>query len=152
MTTLFAALHHAAVLTLFICALLSIYQLRQPLTFPGANRLRKTDMLNGIAATLVLVVGLVRVFYLEKGSAYYFSNGPFLAKLAFYGLASVLSLVPTLEMRRWHTPLKNGQLPILSDQKLITLRAVAYLQLACLAAMATCASLAVRSVDERFGF
>lgn len=152
MTTLFAALHHAAVLTLFICALLSIYQLRQPLTLPGANRLRKTDMLNGIAATLVLVVGLVRVFYLEKGSAYYFSNGPFLAKLAFYGLASVLSLVPTLEMRRWHTPLKNGQLPILSDQKLITLRAVAYLQLACLAAMATCASLAVRSVDERFGF
>ena len=152
MTTLFAALHHAAVLTLFICALLSIYQLRQPLTLPGANRLRMTDMLNGIAATLVLVVGLVRVFYLEKGSAYYFSNGPFLAKLAFYGLASVLSLVPTLEMRRWHTPLKNGQLPILSDQKLITLRAVAYLQLACLAAMATCASLAVRSVDERFGF
>lgn len=152
MTTLFAALHHAAVLTLFICALLSIYQLRQPLTLPGANRLRKTDMLNGIAATLVLVVGLVRVFYLEKGSAYYFSNGPFLAKLAFYGLASVLSLVPTLEMRRWHTPLKNGQLPMLSDQKLITLRAVAYLQLACLAAMATCASLAVRGVDGRFGF
>ena len=152
MTTLFAALHHAAVLTLFICALLSIYQLRQPLTLPGANRLRKTDMLNGIAATLVLVVGLVRVFYLEKGSAYYFSNGPFLAKLAFYGLASVLSLVPTLEVRRWHTPLKNGQLPMLSDQKLITLRAVAYLQLACLAAMATCASLAVRGVDGRFGF
>lgn len=144
MSTLFAALHHAAVLTLLVCALVSIYQLRQPLTLPGASLLRKTDMLNGIAATLVLVVGLVRVFYLEKGSAYYFSNGPFLAKLAFYGLASVLSLVPTLEMRRWQIPLKNGQLPILSDQKLITMRAVAYSQLACLAAMATCANLAAR--------
>lgn len=99
-------------------------------------------MLNGIAATLVLVVGLVRVFYLEKGSAYYFSNGPFLAKLAFYGLASILSLVPTLEVRRWRVPLKNGQLPSLSDQKLSALRAVAYLQLACLAAMVTCANLA----------
>jgi putative membrane protein len=144
MTTLFAALHHAAVLTLLVCALISIYQLRQPLTLPGASRLRKTDMLNGIAATLVLVVGLVRVFHLEKGSAYYFSNGPFLAKLAFYGLASVLSLVPTLEMRRWQIPLKNGQLPILSDQKLITMRAVAYSQLACLAAMVTCAYFAAR--------
>lgn len=144
MTTLFAALHHAAVLTLLVCALVSIYHLRQPLTLPGASLLRKTDMLNGIAATLVLVVGLVRVFYLEKGSAYYFSNGPFLAKLAFYGLASVLSLVPTLEMRRWQIPLKNGQLPILSDQKLITMRAVAYSQLACLAAMAACANLAAR--------
>jgi putative membrane protein len=144
MSALFAALHHAAVLTMLVCALVSIYQLRQPLTLPGAHRLRKTDMLNGIAATLVLVIGLVRVFYLEKGSAYYLSNGPFLAKLAFYGLASVLSLVPTLEMRRWQIPLKNGQLPILSDQKLITMRAVAYAQLACLAAMATCANLAAR--------
>jgi putative membrane protein len=144
MTTLFAALHHAAVLTLLVCALVSIYQLRQPLTLPGASLLRKTDMLNGIAATLVLVVGLVRVFYLEKGSVHYFSNGPFLAKLAFYGLASVLSLVPTLEVRRWQIPLKNGQLPIVSNQKLITMRTVAYLQLACLAAMATFANLAAR--------
>jgi putative membrane protein len=144
MTTLFAALHHAAVLTLLVCALVSIYQLRQPLTLPGASLLRKTDMLNGIAATLVLVVGLVRVFYLEKGSANYFSNGPFLAKLAFYGLASVLSLVPTLEVRRWQIPLKNGQLPIVSNQKLIAMRTVAYLQLACLAAMATFANLAAR--------
>ena len=152
MTLLFAALHHAAVLTLLVCALVSIYQLRRPLTLPGANRLRKTDMLNGIAATLVLVAGLVRVFYLEKGSTYYFSNGPFLAKLAFYGLASVLSLVPTFEMRRWQISLKNGQLPILSNRKLITLRAVACLQLACLAAMATCANLTARGNDGYSGF
>ena len=142
MMTLFATLHHAAVLTLLVCTLACIYQLRQPLTVSGARLLRTTDMLNGIAATLVLVVGLVRVFYLEKGSAYYFSNGPFLAKLGFYGLASMLSLVPTLEVRRWRVPLRQGLLPSLSDQKMTALRAVAYLQLACLAAMAICANLA----------
>lgn len=144
MSTLFAALHHAAVLTLLVCTLVSLYQLRQPLTVPGALLLRRTDMLNGTAATLVLLVGLVRVFYLEKGSAYYFSNGPFLAKLGFYGLASMLSLVPTLEVRRWRVPLQQGQLPTVSDQKLTAMRAVAYLQLACLAAMATFANLASR--------
>ena len=151
MTTLFTALHHFAVLALFACTLVSIYQLRQPLTLPGARVLRMTDLLNGVAATLVLVVGLIRVFCLENGSAYYFSNGPFLAKLALYGLASVLSLVPTLEVRRWRAPLKNGQLPVLSDSKLSRLRAVAYLQLACLAAMALCANLAARGPDGRFG-
>lgn len=151
MSTLFATLHHAAILILFACTLVSLYQLRQPLTLPGARLLRSTDMLNGIAATLVLVVGLVRVFYLEKGSAYYFGNGPFLAKLGFYGLASVLSLVPTLEVRRWRAPLQKGQLPTLSDQKLVTLRTVAYLQLACLAAMATCASLAARGTNIHSG-
>ena len=144
MSTLFATLHHATVLTLFLCTLISIYQLRQPLTLRGARLLRQTDILNGIAATLVLVVGLVRVFYLEKGSAYYFGKGPFLAKLGFYGLASVLSLVPTLEVRRWRVPLNKGQLPTVSDQKLTALSTVAYLQLVCLAAMATCADLAAQ--------
>ena len=142
MTTLFATLHHAAVLALLVCTLVSLYQLRQPLTVSGARRLRNVDMLNGIAATLVLLVGLVRVFYLEKGSTYYFGNGPFLAKLGFYGLASVLSLVPTLEVRRWRAPLQQGQLPTVSGQKQTALRTVAYLQLACLAAMTICAHLA----------
>ena len=149
MSTLFADLHHAAVLTLFVCTLASIYQLRQPLTLRGARLLRQTDMLNGIAATLVLVVGLVRVFYLEKGSAYYFGNGPFLAKLGFYGLASVLSLVPTLEVRRWRVALQLGQLPTVNDQKLSAMRTVSYLQLACLAAMAVCANLAAHGQTLR---
>lgn len=144
MTTLFATLHHAAVLTLLVCTLVSLYQLRHPLTVRSARLLRSTDMLNGMAATLVLVVGLVRVFYLEKGSAYYFGNGPFLAKLAFYGLASMLSLVPTLEVRRWRTPLQQGRLPTVREQKLNALRTVALLQLACLAAMAMCANLAAQ--------
>lgn len=144
MTTLFATLHHAAVLTLLVCTLASIYQLRHPLTLPGARLLRRTDMLNGIAATLVLVVGSVRVFYLEKGPAYYFSSGPFLAKMGFYGLASVLSLVPTLEVRRWRVPLEQRRLPTVSDRKMTAMCTVAYLQLACLAAMAICANLAAR--------
>ena len=150
MSTLFATLHHAATLTLLVCTLFSIYLLWKPLTVQSARVLRNTDMLNGIAATLVLVVGLVRVFYLEKGSAYYFGNGPFLAKLGFYGLASVLSLVPTLEIRRWRVPLQTGQLPTVSDQKLTALHTVAHLQFVCLAAMATCANLAAQGQTWHF--
>jgi putative membrane protein len=147
MTTFFAALHHLAVLTLLVCALVSIQQLHKPRTLAGARRLRFVDMLNGTAATLVLVIGLVRVFYLEKGYAYYFDNTPFLAKLAFYGLASMLSLVPTLEFRGWRDSLKIGQIPALSRQKLTAIRTAAYLQLLCLAAMAACANLAARGID-----
>jgi len=147
MTTLFTTLHHLAILTLLGCTLTSIVQLRRPFDLPGAHRLRKADMLNGLAATLVLLVGLVRVFYFEKGAAYYFHNGPFIAKLSFYGLASVLSLVPTLEILRWRAPLKQGLLPSLSSQKLARMRTVSYLQLACILAMTVCANLAARGVD-----
>lgn len=139
MRMLFALLHHTAVVTLVVCALLSIYQLRQPFTVGRAKLLRRADIVNGVAATLVLLAGSVRVFYLEKGSAFYFGNGPFLAKLGVYGLASVLSLVPTLEIRRWRVPLQQGQLPTMSKSRRTALHAVAWAQLACLAAMALCA-------------
>ena len=129
-----------------VCALVSLVQLRQPLNLNRARLLRNTDRVNGIAATLVLVVGLVRVFYFEKGPAYYFHSAPFIAKLALYGLASVLSLVPTLEIVRWRVPLKHGLLPSVSAQQLIRMRTIAHWQLACVLAMAVCATLAARGI------
>ena len=98
MQLLIAFLHHLAVLTVLASSLTCVLLLRQSFDLVTARRLGRIDMINGIAATLVLVVGLIRVAYLEKGTDYYFHNGPFIAKLALYGLASVLSLVPTLEI------------------------------------------------------
>ncbi|WP_374665176.1 DUF2214 family protein [Ramlibacter sp.] len=144
MTSLFAALHHASILTMLACTLVTLHQLGQPITIRSARLLRRTDLLNGLAATLVLAAGLVRVFYLEKGPTYYFGNGPFLVKLGFYGLASVLSLVPMLELRRWRVSLGQGQVPDLSERKQKILRVVAWLQLAGLAAMALCARMAAQ--------
>lgn len=147
MQLLFAFLHHLAVLTVLASALMSILHLRQSFDLVTARRLSRIDMINGLAATLVLVVGLVRVAYLEKGTDYYFHNGPFIAKLALYGLASVLSLVPTLEIMRWRAFLKQGQLPAVLPQKLILMRAVAYGQLACVIGMMVFAALAARGID-----
>lgn len=146
MHTLFGFLHHLAVLTVMVCALISLVQLRQPLDLNRARLLRGTDMVNGIAATLVLVLGLVRVFYFEKGAGYYLHSAPFMAKLALYGLASVLSLVPTLEILRWRVPLKHGRLPFVSTQQLARMRTIAHLQLACVLAMMVCATLAARGI------
>jgi len=148
MTTLFATFHHLAVLTLLGCTVLSIVQLRRPWDLPRARLLRATDRVNGMAATLVLVVGLVRVMYLEKGAGYYFHNGPFLAKLALYGVASVLSLLPTLEIMRWRAPLKQGTLPMVPPRQWARMRTVATLQLLCIFGMAACANLAARGVDS----
>lgn len=144
MNTLFAALHHLAVLMLLGCALTSIVQLQRPFTVARARLLRTVDRINGIAATGVLVVGLVRLVYLEKGADYYLHNGPFITKLALYGVASVLSLVPTLEIMRWRVPLQQAVLPTVPAHQWARLRVVAYLQLLCLFSMAACASLAAR--------
>jgi putative membrane protein len=53
-------------------------------------------MVLGISATLLLVVGLVRVFWFEKGAAYYFQNAAFLAKLGLFIAVALLSIYPTI--------------------------------------------------------
>jgi uncharacterized membrane protein len=147
MTAFFATVHHLAILAMVVCALLTLHHLNRPFSVPRARFLSKTDRVNGTAATLVLLVGLARVFYFEKGAAYYFHNGPFLVKLGLYAFASVLSIIPSVEMYRWRTPLAGNMPPNLNVKKLSDLRTVVVLQLSCLAAMAACASLAARNLN-----
>jgi putative membrane protein len=38
----------------------------------------------------VLVIGLLRVFFFEKGPAYYFHDAAFIAKLSLFGVALII--------------------------------------------------------------
>lgn len=147
MSTIFALFHHLAVLTMLVCVLTSIWQLMQPFSLSRARVLRRADTVNAIAATLVLLIGAVRVIYLEKGAGYYFHNIPFIAKLVLYGIASLLSLMPTLEIRRWNAALGQGLVPTVDTGRLSRMRTVSYWQMVCLFAMAACAMLAARGID-----
>jgi putative membrane protein len=69
------------------------------------------DMVYGIAATVLLVVGFVRVFHTEKGSAYYFASGPFLVKLALFIVVALISIYPTIKFIGWRKALRAGQVP-----------------------------------------
>ena len=147
-SVLSAFLHHVAAFTVFACAVLSYVLLQLNFDLRVAKQLQHTDMVNGIAATLVLLIGMIRIFYSEKGADYYFHNVPFLAKLTLYGLASILSIVPTLEIFRWKKTLNQGQLPVVSDTKVGQLRAVAIGQVLCILGMMLCASLAARGIGS----
>ncbi len=74
MSTLFAFLHHLAAFTLVAALAVEFTLIRQELTLSSARRLQVTDMVLGIAAGLLLLVGLCRVFFFEKGSGVLFSQ------------------------------------------------------------------------------
>ena len=148
MSAFSAFLHHVAAFAVFACAVVSLVFLQRKFDLNVAKKMQHIDMANAIAATLVLLIGMIRLFHTEKGADYYFHNVPFLAKLAFYGLASILSIVPTLEVLRWKKALKLGQLPVVSDAKIGQLRAVAIGQVLCILAMTMCASLAARGIGS----
>jgi putative membrane protein len=78
MTTLFAFLHHLCAFTLVSAIAIEFALIRGELTLASARRLQVTDMVYGIAAGALLVIGLLRVFFFEKGAAYYFHSHAFL--------------------------------------------------------------------------
>jgi putative membrane protein len=88
------------------------------------------DAVLGGAATLLLIVGLLRVFYFEKGSAYYFSSHAFLTKFAVFIIVAVLSIVPTIEFLSWRKALKAGQVPAVDAGTMRLVRSLIHGELA----------------------
>ena len=117
MTTLFAFLHHLCAFTLVSALAIEFTLIRQELTLASARRLLMTDMVYGVAAGLLLVIGLLRVFFFEKGAAYYFHSHAFLAKLTLFVVVGLLSIIPTMEFLSWRGAVKAGQLPAFDAKK-----------------------------------
>jgi putative membrane protein len=117
MATLFAFLHHLAAFAL-VAALAVEFLIRMQLTLASARRLLIADAVLGASAGLLLIVGLLRVFYFEKGATYYFSSHAFLTKLTVFVLVALLSIIPTIEFLSWRKALNAGQVPQPSEKKL----------------------------------
>src|SRR5258706_13901393 len=101
MSTLFAFLHHLTAFTLVAALAVEFVLIRQELTLASARRLLATDAGLGVSATVLLVVGLLRGFYFEKGAAYYFGSHAFLTKLGLFVVVALLSAIPTIEFLSW---------------------------------------------------
>ena len=101
MTSFMAFLHHVAAFSLVAALAVELSLLRGEITRAQVRRLTFTDAVVGMSAGVVLAVGLLRVFYFEKGAAYYFHNGAFLAKGALFLLVAATSIYPTLKFLSW---------------------------------------------------
>ena len=98
---LLAIAHHLAVF-----ALVAIFAAEFALLRPGVetkrlNQLGKIDLAYGAIAGLVLVVGLLRVFFGGTGWEYYAGNWAFWAKMAALIGIGLLSIPPTIAIIRW---------------------------------------------------
>jgi putative membrane protein len=77
-TIFLAFLHHLAAFALVAALTVELVLLNGELTLKSARRLQMIDAVYGASAGLLLLVGLLRVFYFEKGAAYYFHSAPFI--------------------------------------------------------------------------
>jgi putative membrane protein len=130
MSVTFAFLHHVAAFTLVAALAIQFMLLREEITLANAKRLVVVDGIYGASAGILLVVGLLRVFFFEKGYLYYFTSHAFLSKFALFIIVGIASAIPTLEFARWRKAVKAGQAPSVDAEKIRTIRKIIHWELA----------------------
>jgi putative membrane protein len=144
MSTLFAFLHHVSAFTLVSAVAIEFALIRGELTVSSARRLQVTDLVLGIAAGALLVIGLLRVFFFEKGAAYYFHSHAFLLKLSLFVVVGLLSIIPTMEFLSWRRVVNAGQAPAIDAKKMKRVAAVIHGELFAIVIILLCAAIMAR--------
>src|SRR5258705_2577564 len=130
MSLFFAFLHHVAALGLVGEVTGEVALLGGEITLNSARRLQRADAALGLSAGVLLLVGLARVFFFEKGAAYYFHNGPFIAKLTLFAMVGLASIFPTLVFLSWRKSTKEGRAPSPDPAQIRVLKRVVHAELA----------------------
>jgi putative membrane protein len=146
MATLFASLHHLAAFTLVAALVSESILIQDDLTLRSAQKIQLADIVFGVSAGAVFVVGILRVLYFEQGTSYYFHSVPFLAKLSLFLMIGLLSIYPTREFLSWRRPVKQGGAPTVADRKMHAIRSIIHCELVGVVLIILCAALMAKGV------
>jgi putative membrane protein len=144
MSTLFAFLHHLCAFTLVAAVAIEFTLIKQELTLASARRLQVTDIVLGMAAGALLVIGLLRVFFFEKGADYYWHSHAFLAKFGLFIIIGLLSIVPTMEFLSWRDAIAAGQVPVMEVAKRKRVTMILHIELTAIVVILLCAAIMAR--------
>ena len=146
LSAVFAFLHFLAVFGIFATVFLEWQTMSSAPPLAEARRIQVSDRWFGVFAMVVLVVGFLRVFYFEKGKAFYASSSFFHAKLGLFVLVGLLSIYPTIRFIKWGAQTKAGLAPGVSAAEYGRIMFMLRAELVLLLCVALCASLMARGV------
>lgn len=146
MSSLFAFLHHLAAFVLFGSLFAELMLVKQETNAAIARTLLRLDAIYGASAVALIVFGLVRVHFTEKGAAFYLHSGAFIAKMVLFLAVGLISIYPTRRFMAWRRELKAGVTPTLDSATQGKLRQVIHLELALLGFVILCAVLMARGI------
>ena len=145
-TALMAFLHHLFAFTLVACVVYEFIAYRQDMSVEEARRIQRADLMYGISAGLLLIVGVLRVFYFEKGPAFYSQNPFFWLKMNTFLVVGLLSIDPTIRYLRWNRTLKENRAPEINEKEFKRTRIVLTLEVIALAIILFAAAWMARGI------
>lgn len=145
-TAVMAFLHHLMAFALVACVVYEFIAYRKGLTMQEARRIQRADLIYGISAGLLLVVGVLRVIYFEKGPAFYTNNSFFWLKMNAFLVVGLLSIDPTIRYLRWSKTLKENRVPEIADGEFKRTRLLLTLEVIGLAVVLFAAAMMARGI------
>lgn len=139
-----AILHHVLVFGIFAMLAIESSMLRTGLSGNALVRLARIDGGYGMAAAAVIVIGVLRVLYGAKGSAYYLHNAWFWWKMAMFATAGLVSIAPTITFVRWSKAVKSNPAFVPAESQIARTRKLVRLELLLLIIVIACAATMAR--------
>jgi putative membrane protein len=96
-----AIAHHILVFSLFGVLFAELVLIRKGVDLPTLARVGRIDLMYGVLAGLIIVIGFSRAIFAAKGWAYYSHNLFFHLKVGTFILIGLLSIPPTVAYIRW---------------------------------------------------
>jgi putative membrane protein len=128
-TSLMAFLHHLFAFTLTACLVYEFVAFRRGMPIEEARRIQRVDLVYGISAGLLLVVGLLRVFFFEKGINFYIHSPFFWVKMTAFVIVALLSIDPTIRYIRWNKFLRENKTPEINETEFNRTRLILWLEI-----------------------
>ncbi|HEY6449916.1 MAG TPA: DUF2214 family protein [Candidatus Cybelea sp.] len=145
-----ALLHYAHFVCIFLLACLlagEAFLLKKSLSREGVAQLQGIDRYYGIVAGLVIVTGLLLVFFGTKGAAYYAHNTIFWMKMALFVSVALISIVPTVAYLSWNQRRTPDGSMVLGDGEYRRLRALLWAQIGLFVFIPLCAALMANGIS-----
>jgi putative membrane protein len=145
-TALMAFLHHVLAFTLTACLVYEFVAYRKMMGMAEIRRIQRVDLVYGISAGLLLLVGLLRVFYFEKGVNFYMNNPFFWVKMVAFLFVGLVSIDPTIRYIRWNRTLRQNEVPEISEPEYKRTRLLLWLEVIAIVVILLAATLMARGI------
>jgi|JFJP01.1.fsa_nt_gi putative membrane protein len=124
-----AYLHYLSLGLIFASLSTELFTLKQDLTNKEGWRILIADSVYGLAGITILVTGILRFLYFEKGADYYNHQPVFWMKMSVFIVVGLLSLYPTFSFLMWIKELRAEKPPAVSPEKIKTLKTIIHVEL-----------------------
>ena len=136
--------HHILVFALVAMLAAEIAAIRPNMRADQIDHLSRLDRGYGIVAGLVVIIGIARVLWGAKGADFFLANPWFWGKMAAFLLIGIISISPTLSIRRWLTATRANPAFSPSEAEIAPVRRMMLYEAALLPVILICAAAMVR--------